>query len=422
MIEPRRAPLAGRLAALVAALALWALSLPPATAQDGGLSALARLGPEGVTVSTRWGARLSLEVSLTRPVPWRVFTLDDPRRLVLDFSELDWTGLDREALERPDAIAAVQAGLYRPGWTRMVVELTGPFLLDRAEMETQEDGTARVVLGLVPGDAEAFAAATGAPENALFLPDDPGPPPPPTRTGTRQRGDRPLVVVLDPGHGGIDPGAEREGVVEKDLMLTFARELAEVLRRAGFEVVLTRDDDRFVPLETRVTIARRAGADVFLSLHADALAEGRASGATIYTLAEDASDIASEKLAERHDRGDLLAGVDLTGQGDEVALVLMELARLETAPRSLRLADAIVEGIYAATGATYKTPRHEASFSVLKAPDIPSVLIELGFLSSERDRTNLTDPAWRQRAAGGIRDALLYWAIEDAAEAERLRQ
>ncbi len=186
-------------------------------------------------------------------------------------------------------------------------------------------------------------------------------------------------------------------------------------------MLLTRRDDSFVPLEARVSIARAAGADAFLSLHADAVAEGVAKGATIYTLADRASDSASQLLAERHDREDLLAGVDLTGQDDVVAGVLMDLARIETQPRADRLADALVEGLRAAVG-VHKRPRLEAAFSVLKAPDIPSVLVELGFLSSERDRARLTDPEWRARAAVGIRDALLAWASADAAEARLIRK
>ncbi|OIP83666.1 MAG: N-acetylmuramoyl-L-alanine amidase, partial [Rhodobacterales bacterium CG2_30_65_12] len=363
--------------------------------------------------------RLELTVDLSQPVPWRVFTLTDPDRVVLDFSELDWTGADPDALASSTArISAMAVGVYRPGWSRMVIELAEPMAVAEAEMITG-DGRARLTLRLNDSDRARFEAAAGAPESALFRPTDGAALP----ARARPRGQGPLVVVIDPGHGGIDPGAEREGEREADLMLTFARELKEALLRGGnIEVTLTRDDDVFVPLETRVTIARRAGADVFLSFHADALAEGRAHGATVYTLSEEASDVASAKLAERHDRADLLAGVDLSQADDAVALVLMDLARTETAPRSEALAVALVEGIYSATQSTYKTPRMQAAFSVLKAPDIPSALIELGFLSSPRDRKNLTDPDWRRQAALGIRDALLYWAIEDAATAERLRR
>ncbi len=160
---------------------------------------------------------------------------------------------------------------------------------------------------------------------------------------------------------------------------------------------------------------------MFLSLHADALVEGRASGSTIYTLSEKASDIATQKLAERHDRSDRLAGIDLSQQDDVIADVLMDLARLETAPRSDRLADALVAGLGKTVG-IHKRPRLSAGFSVLKAPDIPSVLLELGFLSSKRDRDRLVDANWRASAANGIRDGLVAWAISDAADARLLRK
>ncbi|MCC6008452.1 MAG: N-acetylmuramoyl-L-alanine amidase, partial [Rhodobacteraceae bacterium] len=182
-----------------------------------------------------------------------------------------------------------------------------------------------------------------------------------------------------------------------------------------------RDDDIFVALQSRVSQARAAGADVFLSLHADALAEGRAMGTTVYTLSETASDAASQRLAAEHDRADLLAGVDLGDQDDIIASVLMDLARTETQPRSERLARALVEGIGAATGRLYKRPHLSAGFSVLRAPDIPSVLVELGFMSDPRDLRNLLDPDWRAQAAAGIVDALETWAEADAAEAGLLR-
>ncbi len=386
------------------------------------LTGFARLSGSGVTVSDRWRG-VAVDIAMTRTVPWRVFTLNDPARVILDFSELDWAGLDADAvLAGSDKFTDIRAGLYRPGWTRLVLSLASPMVIDRAAMRgpVQAGDPTTMRLELAHASAEEFAATTGAPNSAVFATPAPRPMPSPK---TRQTGFGDLVVVLDPGHGGIDPGAERGGVVEADLMLAFARELKEILLRAGgFKVVLTRDRDVFVPLEERVTIARRAGADVFLSLHADALAQGRATGATVYTLSDAASDAASQTLAERHDREDILAGVDLTRQSDEVALVLMDLARTETTPRSEALADTLVEGIFSATGSTYKTPRMKAGFSVLKAPDIPSVLIELGFLSSPRDRKLLQDEDWRRRAAEGIRDALQYWSIQDAANAERLRQ
>lgn len=186
-------------------------------------------------------------------------------------------------------------------------------------------------------------------------------------------------------------------------------------------MTLTRTDDTFVPLETRITRAREAGADVFLSLHADALAEGLASGATVYTLAERATDEASRKLAERHDRADLLSGVDLTGQDDVIAGVLMDMARTETEPRTDAFADSLVQHLTKSVG-THKHPHQEAGFSVLKAADIPSVLLELGFLSAPDDRAKLIDPAWRMKAAWAVRDALIEWKEWDRARARKARQ
>jgi N-acetylmuramoyl-L-alanine amidase len=229
--------------------------------------------------------------------------------------------------------------------------------------------------------------------------------------------------MLDPGHGGIDPGAERQGYAEKDLMLAFALELKEtLLRSGGFEVFLTREEDRFVSLERRVAMAHAVGAHVFLSLHADALAEGQALGATLYLLSGEASDAASAKLAERHNRSDILSGVDLTGQDDVVADVLMDLARQETAPRADRLAAAMISGLGDVGAPLNRRPLRRAGFSVLKAADIPSVLLEIGFMSSERDLKNITNKQWRINAAAGIRDALQAWARDDAARAQMVRQ
>jgi N-acetylmuramoyl-L-alanine amidase len=334
--------------------------------------------------------------------------LDAPPRLILDTREVDWTGVT--GLGRGPAIRDLRAGTLRPGWTRLVVELAAPHLVTLSEMATDGPDGAVIRLDLAPADPAAFAAAAALPEppgwTVPVAADLPAP---------ATRGDGPVVVVLDPGHGGIDPGAEADGLREADLMLSFARELKDLLvRDGGFQVVLTRDDDVFVPLETRITIARQAGGHIFLSLHADALAEGEAQGATVYTLSDDASDAAAQALAERHDRDDLLAGVDLTAQDDLVATVLMDMARTETAPRTDRLAAAIVRAIQAAELRMHRHPRQEGGFSVLKSPEIPSVLLELGFLSSSRDLRRLSDAAWRGKMAEAVRQALIAWAAEDA--------
>lgn len=405
----------------VAAAVLAGFFAPPAAAGD--MTALARLDAAASGVAAA-GEGLGLTLAISQPVPWRAGLLAAPPRLVLDFRELAFDGIDRPGFVASARVRALRSGTLRPGWTRLVLELDGPMRIAAAGMARTAGGQgARLDLRLEPVDAAGFAAALAAappPETpGLSLPEAAVRPPP----RRRQTGAGPLVVVLDPGHGGIDPGAEREGLREADLMLAFARELREALIRAGgFAVVLTREEDVFVPLEARMSIARAAGADVFLSLHADALDAGQAAGATVYTLAAEASDAAAGHLAEHHDRADLLAGVDLAGEGDLIAAVLMDLARTETAPRSDRLARRLVAAIGAATGRMHRRPHQMANFTVLRAPDIPSALVELGFLSSPRDLAALQDPARRAELAAGIVAALAAWTVEDAAEAALLRR
>ena len=387
-------------------LIVWAMAGFAALAQD--LSGLARFSAEGSEISDQRGG-VDIRLTLSQPVPWRLRLLADPPRLVLDMREADWTGLP--ALPRDSAlITDLRAGVFRPGWSRLVMEMSAPLLVQRAEMETTE-GLARITLRLAPGDAAEFA------ERAA-LPDPPGwaLPDPADLPILAPRGSGPFRVVLDPGHGGLDPGAERDGVTEADLMLTFAREFKEeLLRQGGFSVVLTREEDVFVPLETRISIARAAQADLFLSLHADALAEGQASGATIYILSEEAVDRAEAALAERHDRDDLLAGIDLTDQDDLVARVLMDMARTETTPKVARLAESLKSSIQAQGLRMHRQPLQSGGFSVLKSPDIPSALIELGFLSSPNDLAQLTDPEWRARMVQALREGIENWAAEEAA-------
>jgi N-acetylmuramoyl-L-alanine amidase len=392
-----------RMLALLLSLVLWLAPMPVA-AQE--LSALARLAADRSGLS-RTDKGMELRFSISQPVPWRLRFLDAPPRLVIDTREVDWTGT--ATLPLPEGVVALRAGSFRPGWSRLVVELAGPMQITTSEMQTAPDA-AVILVNLAPADPANFAASAAQPDLPEWAVPEATQIPPPL-----PRGGGPITVVLDPGHGGIDPGAERDGQTEAALMLTFARELKEVLVRDGrFNVVLTRDDDIFVPLETRTSIARNAEADIFLSLHADALAEGEATGATLYTLDETATDAASAALAERHDRDDLLAGLDLSDQDDVVAEVLMDMARTETTPRTDRLAEAIVRAIKAAEIRMHRNPRQTGGFSVLKSPDIPSVLLELGFLSSARDYSRLIDPEWRARMAEAIRVALVEWAKDEA--------
>lgn len=403
------------LAAALLALIWWATLV---AAQD--LTALARFDAEQSAVKDRWRGA-TIELMFSQGVPWRVFTLDEPRRLVVDFREVDWGGVNTLSTEDTDRISAVRLGQFQPGWSRMVVDLAAPLGLTSAEMRVDEtigQAALDIVLELVSEDE--FSASAGAPDMTGWRTSSAAQV---ARARMRQTGEGDITVVIDAGHGGIDPGAEHGDDTEKDLMLAMARELKDALLRAGrFNVILTREDDSFVPLETRVAIARHAEADLFLSLHADALGQGQATGATVYTLSETASDEASAALAERHDREDLLAGVDLSGQDDTIAGILMDLAWLENQPRSDSVANAIVLAFDQSGIALHKVPRRAAGFSVLKAPDIPSILIEVGYLSSKEDRDHITDPAWRATAVDAIRQAIESWVVTDAAIGNLVRQ
>ena len=392
----------------------FCVAVQPATAQTFGV--LARIVPAETSVETR-GGNVTLRLGLSQPVPFRVFALDEPYRVIVDFREVLWDGVPPEFADISGVTSVDVGAAYDAGWSRMVLTLDGPMIPKIAAMEADvTTGQATVILSLEPASSDAFAEMAGLPTGVAssVLP---GP-----ADTARQPGDR-LILVLDPGHGGVDPGAVRGDHTEADLVLTFARELAEALRRTGrVDVVLTREADVFVPLPTRVTVARAAGADALISIHADALAEGRARGATLYTLSDTASDAASAALAEQHDRADILQGIDLSASDDVVAGVLMDLARVETAPRADALADGLVSGIGGSGLRLHRRPRGEAGFTVLRAADIPSVLLEIGFMSDRGDLENILDPDWRQEMQEAIVGSILRWAEDDAMRASLLRQ
>lgn len=391
------------------------MQILPLSAQ--GFSGLARIEAAASSLrATDQGAQLQLRLS--QGVPWRAYTLDGPPRLVLDFRKVDFSGLKVAEFVQTEQVLGLRFGTVRPGVSRLVAELAAPLVVAQAAMTVQpETGAAQINIDLQETDKETFSEMSGVLRDPAFdLPDSAAPPAAPAPA----LGDGPVIVVLDPGHGGIDPGAERGGESEKNLMLAFARELRDTLRRlGGFEVVLTRDDDRFVSLERRIAIAHQARAHVFLSLHADALGQGQgqASGATVYLLDRNASDEATRLLAERHDRDDLVSGIDLRGQDDVIADILMDLARQETGPRAELLAQSLVAGMQQAGGPVNSHPIRRADFSVLKAADIPSVLVEVGFLSSPRDLKNLTNPEWRLGMAQAIARGIQAWVIADLARA-----
>ncbi|WP_299864615.1 N-acetylmuramoyl-L-alanine amidase [uncultured Roseobacter sp.] len=405
---------------MIRQISLWAvlvtLCAGPGAAQE--LSAIARVDPDKSRIETGWFGRSEVTLHLSQGVPFRVFTLDEPPRLVIDFREVDWSGVRAtDLLPEGSALTDVRFGNFQPGWSRLVAGMTEPLVPDEIGMTVNEgSGQAVLRVGLTPASDTEFAARAGAPKNALW-------PEPAAQPVVAPLIDDRFVVALDPGHGGVDPGAERENINEKELMLQIAQELREaLLRAADVDVVLTREEDVFVSLEGRVAIAHRAGADLFLSLHADALSQGGAQGATVYVLSDEASDTATAHLAARHNRADIIAGTDLTGSDDQVASVLLDLARQETEPRSKALAQALVDGMTEAGGPMNRRPLRRAGFSVLKSADIPSVLVEVGFLSSKRDLDNLRDPVWRAGIVGGMVQSILTWRDADAAKRPLVRQ
>ena len=376
------------------------------------LGALAQDGVPGLDIArssvTQDGEDLLISPKLVEPTPYRLMLVADPKRLVIDLKTTGERHGQLPEIAGAELFAGLRAGPFKAGWYRLVFELRDPYAVKRSAMQTGNGG--QLDLRLTPVAAEEFVGATNAMSALWNLPLPTTPVLDPSRP-------RPLRIAIDPGHGGIDSGAVEEGLREADLMLDFAHELTEKLIRAGFEVVLTRRRDEFVGLEARMTEARASKADLLISLHADALPEGQAAGAAIFTWNSEADDRASRQLASRHDRADLVAGLDLAGTDDQIAATLMDMARADTHPRSEALAQHMLASLSQAGLALRRSPVKGAAFSVLKSPDIPSVLLELGFLTDPGDRTNLMDPNWRARMAGAVADAVTGWSEDDAARA-----
>jgi len=342
---------------------------------------------------------------LSKKVDVHVFALASPYRVIVDAPDVDFQMPEGIGKEKRGLITAYRYGLFAPGKSRIVIDVGGPFLIDKAfVLEPRDDQPARLVVDLVPTDEKTFQAKLKEAKPAEEASAAPPPlPEPPVRAP-----DAKPVIVLDPGHGGIDPGtSSADGVTEKDVVLAFAKSLKAKLEATGrYEVYLTREDDTFLPLRERVEFAQKKGAGLFLSIHADYFPEQteKATGATVYTLSEQASDEEAKELATKENFSDAIAGVALPSDSDEVvANILIDLAQRETQNRSTVFARSIV-GELAGNLHTHKM--RSAGFRVLKAPDIPSVLIEIGFLSNPDDEKHLVSDAWRDRISGSLVDAI----------------
>ena len=385
--------LAGLLAAAVpAADRVAALALPDSypVATD------VRLG--GDEADTRFVMDLSRKIDL------HAFTLADPYRVVVDIPEVVFKLPPKSGQGGRGLIKAFRFGLMMEGGSRIVLDLAKPARIDKAlVMEASAGDPARLVLDLVPTDRRSFLRQIALDDRLLSTAAPALPEPQADRSDPRP------LVVLDPGHGGIDTGTVAPtGQMEKDIVLDFAKRLRERLQKSGkYRVLMTRTDDTYVPLDERVRIARKAGASLFISIHADSLPrkEGDAQGATVYTLSNRASDAQAAQLADKENGADVIAGVDLKAEPTDVAGILIDLAQRETKTFSVQFAHDVV-GDMKSVARLHKDPVKSAGFRVLRAPDVPSVLVELGYVSDRQDLKSLMSGAWRDRTADSIATAV----------------
>jgi N-acetylmuramoyl-L-alanine amidase len=343
-------------------------------------------------------------MDFSRKIDLRAFTLADPYRVVLDIPQAIFQLPPKTGEVGRGLIKAFRFGLVMQGGSRMVFDLAKPARIEKAFVVDATDGApARLVLDLVATDRESFLRRIAV-DSTLSRADLPR-----AKGVEAKNGDPRPLVVLDPGHGGIDTGTKGPGgVEEKDIVLNFAQRLRDRVEKTGkYRVLMTRTDDTFVPLADRVRIARDAGAALFVSIHADSLphGEGDAQGASVYTLSETATDSEAARLAEKENRADVIAGVDLKSEPDDVAGILLDLAERETKSLSIQFAHRLVGDMKSATR-LHKTPLKSAGFRVLRAPDVPSVLVELGYVSNRQDLESLLSESWRNRTADSIAQAI----------------
>jgi N-acetylmuramoyl-L-alanine amidase len=342
-------------------------------------------------------------LELSADVEFKIIKLADPYRLVIDIPETDWrlAGGARPA----GLIQGLRYGQFSRGVSRLVLDVKGPVEVGKAFLILPASGKPyRLVIDLIKTDTAHYKAGLSRPSSRPAQ-GKAGPVPfklmPPARKPALKTAKR--IITLDPGHGGVDPGATGpRGVFEKIITLAVAREIKKRLEvRGKYKVVLTRSGDSFVRLRDRIAIARQAGAQLFISLHADAIRRKGVRGLSVYTLSEKASDKEAAELAEQENKADLIAGMDLSAESTEVTNILIDLAQRETMNSSARFAGNLVKQLRGVTKLLRNSHRF-AGFAVLKAPDVPSVLIEMGFLSNPKDAKALRQARFRAKLAGAI--------------------
>ena len=354
-------------------------------------------------------------LDLSEPVAWRVFTLPDPYRLVIDLPELIWNLPPELPPAKKGLVGALRFGLFSPGVSRVVLDLTGPAAVGRVEqLPPTADGKHRLFVDLAPvsdaafnepGARQTLQSAEPLPQTASI----------PTPAAPPEQGDKRPLIVIDAGHGGIDPGATGvSGVLEKKLVLDYALELKKQLEASGdYRVQLTRESDVFIPLRDRYAMAEESAADLFISLHANIHAKSSIRGASVFTLSEKGADSDAEAaaLAAKENAADALAGV---ADSDDVAVILGDLMRRETMNLSKNLANRLVDEIGEEAKLLKNTHRF-ANFAVLRSPTVPSVLIEIGYMSNAAEEEQLRGKKHRKAVAGAILRAIdSYFSWQEA--------
>jgi len=378
--------------------------------------AAARPAVDSVRVG-EYATKTRFVVDLSESVSFTIFTLADPYRVVVDLPEVVWQ-LKPEDIPAGRRVTGYRFGLFQAGQSRIVIDTAKPVRVAKAFL-LQPSGKRghRLVIDLADETREAFMRGLQAPSataprgaGAEERPRATEAAPPP-----RKPNERPMIAI-DPGHGGVDPGARGySGTWEKDLTLLQARELRrQLLKHGGYRVALTRNSDVFVRLRERIAIAQRAGADIFISLHADSIVNKSVRGGAVYTLSEQASDKEAAALAAKENKADIIAGIDLNDQSRTVAKILIDLRQRLTKNDSVTFAKALVDELSDSMRLLRNNHRF-AGFAVLKAPDIPSVLIEMGYLSNRTDERLLKRSRHREQVAGAIVKALDgYFARQQA--------
>jgi N-acetylmuramoyl-L-alanine amidase len=342
-----------------------------------------------------------LVIDLSMPVDHKAFALADPNRIVIDLPPVEWALPHDAGTKAAGAIQQYRYGLFQPGKSRIVFDLSRPVLVEKIfSLPPGEGMPHRLVIDLKTTDQDNFRRQAGWPDEAGLtignvietLP--PVDNEPPTETVERKR-----IVVIDPGHGGVDPGAPGAQSHEKDVVLAFAKTFRDRLQATGnYDVYMTRDTDIFIPLHRRVQIARKHHADLFISIHANSIARPEVNGASVYTLSETASDREAEALAQKENRADIIAGLDLGGESTDVTNILIDLAQRETKNYSARFARLVIPEMGNKTKLLKNTHRF-AGFAVLKAPDVPSVLVEIGYMTNRAEEQLMNSSAWRNDVA-----------------------